>query len=60
MLYKLTSKGDIPYFKPNGKKLYFKRTELDEWRTQKPSISNEQLAKNAKGWLDNNLNSKAA
>ena len=58
MLYKLTSKGDIPYFKPNGKKLYFKRSELDEWRTQEPSISNEHLKKNAKIWLKNSLNSK--
>jgi len=30
-LYKLTSQGLIPHYKPNGKKLYFKRSELDEW-----------------------------
>lgn len=29
-LYKLTSKGLIPFHKPMGK-LYFKPTELEEW-----------------------------
>lgn len=33
-LYKLTSKAKIPHYCPNGKKLYFKRTELDEWLLQ--------------------------
>jgi len=30
-LYKLTSERTIPFYKPNGKKIYFKRDELDEW-----------------------------
>lgn len=31
-LYAHTSKKMIPYYKrPNGKKLYFKKSELDEW-----------------------------
>jgi len=30
-LYKLTSTRQIPHFCPQGKKLYFKREELDEW-----------------------------
>lgn|SRR5690554_1495952 len=30
-LYKLTSSSKIPAYKPNGKKLYFNRHELDEW-----------------------------
>ena len=30
-LYKLTSARQIPHFCPQGKKLYFKREELDEW-----------------------------
>lgn len=33
-LYKLTSGRLIPHFCPSGKKLYFKRTELDEWLLQ--------------------------
>ena len=30
-MYKLTSSQSIPYFRPNGKKLYFKRSELNDW-----------------------------
>jgi excisionase family DNA binding protein len=30
-LYKLTSMKHIPHFCPQGKKLYFKREELDTW-----------------------------
>lgn len=30
-IYKLTSKKEIPFYNPGGKKLFFKRTELNEW-----------------------------
>ena len=30
-LYKLTSQGEITYYKPNGKLIYFKREDLDKW-----------------------------
>ena len=30
-LYKLTSTKQIPHFCPQGKKLYFKRDEMDTW-----------------------------
>ena len=30
-LYKLTHSRRIPHYKPNGKKLYFKRVDLEEW-----------------------------
>jgi excisionase family DNA binding protein len=33
-LYKLTSGGKIPYYKPAGKMCYFNRTELDAWLQQ--------------------------
>jgi excisionase family DNA binding protein len=35
-IYKLTSTGKIPHYCPNGKRLYFKRSELDEWLTRNP------------------------
>jgi excisionase family DNA binding protein len=38
-LYKLTSTATVPAYKPNGKKLYFNRHELDEWR-----LSNRQAS----------------
>lgn len=32
-LYKLTSQGIIPHYKPTGKLLFFKRQELEEFLT---------------------------
>ena len=33
-LYKMTSKHEIPHYKPNGKFLYFDRKELEDWMKQ--------------------------
>lgn len=30
-LYKLTMRKEIPHYKPMGKVVYFKRTELEKW-----------------------------
>ena len=30
-LYKLTCLKKIPYFKPNGKMIYFKKSDLNKW-----------------------------
>jgi excisionase family DNA binding protein len=30
-LYKLTSTSAVPHYKPNGKKIYFQREELNNW-----------------------------
>lgn len=30
-IYKLTMMGKIKFYKPNGKKIYFKRSDIDEW-----------------------------
>lgn len=42
-LYKFTSKNKIPHYSPGGKKLYFKRSELDEWLLSKRKNSNEDV-----------------
>jgi excisionase family DNA binding protein len=33
-LYKLTHKKEIPFYKPGGKHLYFKKSEIIEWVTK--------------------------
>jgi len=33
-IYKLTSSRQIPHYKPSGRKLFFKKDEIDEWITQ--------------------------
>jgi excisionase family DNA binding protein len=30
-IYKLTSKRELPFYNPGGKKIYFKREEVDTW-----------------------------
>lgn len=33
-LYKLTNRGSIAYYKPAGKKIYFKKTDLENYLLQ--------------------------
>lgn len=33
-LYKLTCKHEIPFYKPNGKQMYFDRGEVEAWMKQ--------------------------
>lgn len=42
-IYKLTSKKEIPYYNPGGKKIFFKRTELENWILSSKSISVDEL-----------------
>jgi len=42
-LYKLTSAATIPHYKPNGKKVYFKRVELNSWLLRNRTTSNDEL-----------------
>lgn len=30
-IYQLVHKGEIPYYKPTGRKLFFKIEDLDQW-----------------------------
>lgn len=43
LLYKLTSKREILFSKPNGGKLYFKKKDLDNWMLKNSSNSIELL-----------------
>ncbi|QQR98601.1 MAG: helix-turn-helix domain-containing protein [Sphingobacteriales bacterium] len=42
-IYKLTSKGGIPFYRPNGKQLYFNKIEIDIWLQRNPAKTNEQI-----------------
>ena len=50
-LYKLTSSGSIPHYKPNGKKLYFKREELDTWLLRNRNNSIDEIEQEAANYL---------
>ena len=50
-LYKLTSAGVIPHYKPQGKMIYFEKTALEEWLRQNPVKTQEQIAQEAQRYL---------
>jgi len=57
LLYKLTSNKEIPFSKPNGKKIYFKRLDLDSWMMNSKNVSLFSEEK-ASEWVNKNLNLK--
>jgi len=50
-LYKLTCTNQIPHYIPTGKKIYFKRSELDEWLLQNKQTSVMEIEKEAADYL---------
>ncbi len=50
-LYKLTSQKLIPHFCPQGKKLYFRRCELDEWLLRNRQDSIDEIETRAANYL---------
>lgn len=50
-LYKLTSAGSIPHYKPNGKKLYFNRAELESWLLRNRNSTQEEIDRRAADYL---------
>ena len=50
-LYKLTSTGGVPCYKPTGKKLYFDKEELDEWMLRNKKLSQDEIDDKAENYL---------
>ncbi len=50
-LYKLTSRNVIPCYSPNGKFIYFRRDELDNWLTTKRRSSIAELEQQAADYI---------
>lgn len=46
-LYKLTSAGKIQHFKPAGKRLYFRRSDLNDYLLQNRVKSQEEVDREA-------------
>jgi len=46
-LYKLTSSGGVPCYKPKGKMVYFSRLELDQWLLQNRRATTEEIEQQA-------------
>jgi len=42
-LYKLTCSGGIPCYKPQGKRIYFNKLEIDQWLLQNRKATSKEL-----------------
>jgi excisionase family DNA binding protein len=42
-LYKLTSSGGIPCYKPQGKHIYFNKQEIDQWLMQNRKATKSEI-----------------
>ena len=51
-IYKMTAQRAIPHFK-RGKKLYFKKAELDDWLTQHKIATRDEIDKMATEYILN-------
>ncbi|KAA6330977.1 hypothetical protein EZS27_020367, partial [termite gut metagenome] len=47
------SSGQIPHYKPQGKMLYFEKSELENWLRQNPVKTNQQIQQEAEIHLMN-------
>ncbi len=55
-LYQLTSANRIPYYRPNGKKIYFKREELENWLLRNKQITQKEADEIAENFFYNKKN----
>ena len=46
-VYKLTCRKEIPYYKPNGKLIYFDRQDVEGWMKQNRVISTVEVTVSA-------------
>ena len=43
LIYKLTSKHEIPVYKPNGKVVFIRRDDLNHWINKNKVMSNDEI-----------------
>jgi excisionase family DNA binding protein len=55
-LYKKTSQGEIPHYKPTNGKLYFHKSELESWVLNSKELSIAELEQKAKNVVSKLLN----
>ena len=46
-LYKMTHKHELPFYRPNGKLIYFEKAELLKWMRQVRSMSEDEIKETA-------------
>ncbi len=57
-VYQLTHEKRIPYYKPEGKKIYFKRSEVENWLLRNRHKTNSEIESDAVTYLTLNKKGK--
>ena len=57
-LYKLTSANKIPHYKPQGKRLYFSKSELNTWLLRNPVKTEAKIEQQADDYIVNGKRSE--
>ena len=52
-LYRLTSQGRVPHYKPEGKRVYFDRAELVDWLKRNRNHTQEETEEKAASYIVN-------
>lgn len=52
LVYKLTSKHELPIYKPNGKTVYIRRDDLNRWIAKHKVLSDEEIEEYAATHMD--------
>lgn len=55
-LYKLTSSNSITFFKPSGKLIYFKKSDLDQWVLRNEFQQSSSLEQDLNNYLNRKSN----
>lgn len=50
-LYKMTYRHEIPFYRPNGKQIYFDRKELEDWMRRNRVATKEEIEESATNYL---------
>lgn len=50
-LYKMTYRHEIPFYRPNGKQIYFDRKELEDWMKRNRVSTSEEIEQSATNYL---------
>ena len=53
LIYKLTSKHEIPVYKPNGKTIFIRREDLNQWIARNKVLSQQEIEEFAETHLQN-------
>ena len=50
-IYKMTHSRQIPFYKPNGKQIYFDRSEIENWMKQNRVATTDEIETEAVNYI---------